>query len=196
MTKQTAQQDGQTAISALRRSGSVWRRGCRSRIYSALYGQTRAGVGLVRAAYTMERRNGTRSHTGLRKTDWLPTGCRCRNRQMEVTGMADIRACGLGWVYCDGNCSTCQKTTTTATTSTTPPNFVTGTSHYPVSNADRIRAMSDEELMGYMYHNCHCPPELDELPSCPYRKKNRVQTKDCRTCWLDWLKQEVDSDPT
>lgn len=66
----------------------------------------------------------------------------------------------------------------------------------PTTHADRIRAMSDEKMMEYMYHNCHCPPELDELPSCPYRKKNRVQTKDCRTCWLDWLKQEVDSDPT
>lgn len=62
----------------------------------------------------------------------------------------------------------------------------------PQTNADRIRGMSDEEMMEYMYHNCHCPPELDELPSCPYRKKNRVQTKDCRTCWLDWLKQEVE----
>lgn len=65
--------------------------------------------------------------------------------------------------------------------------------HRPVAtNADRIRAMSDKEMMEYMYHNCHCPPELDELPSCPYRKKNRVQTKDCRTCWLDWLKREVE----
>lgn len=61
----------------------------------------------------------------------------------------------------------------------------------PTTNSDRIRAMSDDEMMEYMYHNCHCPPELDELPSCPYRKKNRVQTKDCRTCWLDWLKLEV-----
>lgn len=65
--------------------------------------------------------------------------------------------------------------------------------HTP-TNADRIRAMSDEAMMEYMYHNCHCPPELDELPSCPYRKKNRVQTKDCRTCWLDWLKQEARDD--
>ncbi len=71
-----------------------------------------------------------------------------------------------------------------------------GCKHIAQTNADAIRAMSDKEMMEYMYHNCHCPPELDELPSCPYRKKNRVQTKDCRTCWLDWLKQEVDSDPT
>lgn len=86
--------------------------------------------------------------------------------------MADIRMCGPRWVYlvnCDGNCSTCQKTTTTSTTPTTPPNFVTGTSHYPVSNADRIRAMSDEELAKLLVHN-------------PWMREESA---------LDWLKSPV-----
>ena len=50
------------------------------------------------------------------------------------------------------------------------------------SNADRIRAMSDEELGKFMKG---CPP-------------NRVQGRDCMSlnscspCWLDWLEREAD----
>lgn len=51
------------------------------------------------------------------------------------------------------------------------------------SNADRIRAMSDEELAieetakGGCPHDCETPDDMDT---------------DCVRCWLDWLKQEVD----
>lgn len=68
--------------------------------------------------------------------------------------MAEIRPCALGWAYCDGNCSTCQKVVTTATTTTgATPDFLTGMSHHPVTNADRIRAMSDEELASLLVHS-------------------------------------------
>ena len=53
------------------------------------------------------------------------------------------------------------------------------------SNADRIRAMTDEELAKWFLviqdDNC-CMPDLDDCPI----------GKDCIDCWLDWLKQEVE----
>ena len=54
----------------------------------------------------------------------------------------------------------------------------------PITNADRIRSMSDEELAieetakGGCPHDCETPDDLDT---------------DCVRCWLDWLKQEVDN---
>lgn len=53
----------------------------------------------------------------------------------------------------------------------------------PTTNADRIRAMTDEELAieetakGGCPHDCETPDDMDT---------------DCVRCWLDWLKQEVD----
>ena len=52
----------------------------------------------------------------------------------------------------------------------------------PTTNADHIRAMSDEELAKWCNdYNFNCPP---------------VECKEngCEKCWLDWLKQEVESD--
>lgn len=50
---------------------------------------------------------------------------------------------------------------------------------YPtvVSNADRIRAMTDEELAEYLDGVCH---DLWQM-----------FVKDPKKMWLDWLKQEV-----
>lgn len=53
----------------------------------------------------------------------------------------------------------------------------------PLTNADRIRAMTDEELAMLLNPTCptgECP---DNLPW--------DQAHDCYKCWLDWLKQEV-----
>jgi hypothetical protein len=52
-----------------------------------------------------------------------------------------------------------------------------------MTNADRIRAMTDEELADELsYSGCHkqSTPEI-----C------RKHTGDCKQCWLDWLKQEA-----
>lgn len=51
-----------------------------------------------------------------------------------------------------------------------------GEMYEAVTNADRIRAMTDEELAAFMADKllCPAPKECD----C-----------DCATCWLDWLKQ-------
>lgn len=53
------------------------------------------------------------------------------------------------------------------------------------SNADRIRAMTDEELANVMYRGC--PPI--KVDRCPTKKDGGII--DCVGCWLDWLKQEA-----
>lgn len=52
------------------------------------------------------------------------------------------------------------------------------------TNADRIRAMSDEELavMFFNYHFSFTCPEQ----GCHECKES------CMDCWLDWLKKEVE----
>ena len=50
------------------------------------------------------------------------------------------------------------------------------------TNADRIRAMTDEELAEYM--SIYCCSHKTRDPRCQ-------QFKDCGLCWLDWLKQEA-----
>lgn len=57
----------------------------------------------------------------------------------------------------------------------------------PISNADKIRAMTDEELAKTI---CWCPP--------PFKNCNNLcdicsaHDDDCGACWLNWLKQEVE----
>jgi hypothetical protein len=48
----------------------------------------------------------------------------------------------------------------------------------PQTNADRIRAMSDEELAVFFHKRPLCP----KPKQCEY---------DCSRCWLEWLKQPV-----
>lgn len=52
----------------------------------------------------------------------------------------------------------------------------------PMTNADRIRAMTDEELAGWFGTHvcCMADPITCTKPGLS-----------CRKCWLDWLKQEV-----
>lgn len=54
-----------------------------------------------------------------------------------------------------------------------------------ITNADRIRAMNDEELANVMYRGC--PPI--KVDRCPTKKDGG--TIDCVGCWLEWLKQEM-----
>ena len=60
---------------------------------------------------------------------------------------------------------------------------------FPITNADRIRAMSDEELAEYI-NDVHYL--LDEKPGmCDVCYHDSVQN--CKECRLDWLKQEADN---
>lgn len=52
----------------------------------------------------------------------------------------------------------------------------------PITNADRIRAMSDEELAKLLDYELGCQSTGD----CAN------MSKDCKDCWLDWLKQPVE----
>lgn len=56
-----------------------------------------------------------------------------------------------------------------------------------ITNADRIRAMTDEELAEF-HGEYSCPPNYNWSGGC---ERNRDEY--CEKCWLDWLKQEVDN---
>ena len=59
--------------------------------------------------------------------------------------------------------------------------------HKPQTNADRIRAMSDVELVKFAMNN-QCPPgNYFDQNLCT----NAALTGKCEKCWLDWLKQEA-----
>jgi hypothetical protein len=55
----------------------------------------------------------------------------------------------------------------------------------PITNADRIRAMSDEELATKLY-----------LFACVHALDSEVKCKDngCKNCWLDWLKSPAETE--
>lgn len=60
-----------------------------------------------------------------------------------------------------------------------------------MTNGDRIRQMSDEELASVMGRSpsYRCPPE--------YLKTGFMSGRchmGCGNCWLEWLKQEVQED--
>lgn len=56
-----------------------------------------------------------------------------------------------------------------------------------MTNADRIRAMTDEELADWLKYEriSVCPPDTGHI-HC-----NISDICADRKCWLDWLKQEV-----
>lgn len=57
-----------------------------------------------------------------------------------------------------------------------------------MSNADRIRAMSDEELAVKLAGNA-CPPCCkDPIIDC------KITGHPCYNCWLDWLRKEDDNE--
>jgi len=51
-----------------------------------------------------------------------------------------------------------------------------------LTNADRIRAMTDEELAKEFNRHFHCPP----------MQPRRCPDMPCYGCWLDWLKQPAE----
>lgn len=58
---------------------------------------------------------------------------------------------------------------------------------FPKTNADRIRAMTDEEL-AMLLEGCVCP----KTPCPDIDRDTPTDKKRCTECWLDWLKQEVE----
>ena len=59
------------------------------------------------------------------------------------------------------------------------------------TNADRFRAMTDEELATVFEDYGDCPPR-----KCPYDNDGtsvKITRSDCLKCWLNWLRQEAKS---
>ena len=53
----------------------------------------------------------------------------------------------------------------------------------PVTNADKIRAMSDEELANHFaFYKFICPANIENSEQC---------IKECEKCWMNWLQQEA-----
>lgn len=52
-----------------------------------------------------------------------------------------------------------------------------------MTNADRIRSMSDEELATFLYHAWNNASWCMVKDHCP-------DEDSCFPCWLDWIKKE------
>ena len=55
----------------------------------------------------------------------------------------------------------------------------------PMTNTDRIRAMSDEELAELIDR---------ETDSCAPTGDCEKMSRDCKACWLEWLQQPAEED--
>lgn len=58
------------------------------------------------------------------------------------------------------------------------------------TNADRIRAMSDEELAEWLGVYCNGQTAQEVEKPCI------SGVGSCEECWLDWLKEEAEDDET
>lgn len=63
--------------------------------------------------------------------------------------------------------------------------------YIPMTNADRIRAMSDEELAEFLenVHNSPCETCCDNLYWC---RRNNAPEPACKNHFADWLRQPVE----
>ena len=67
------------------------------------------------------------------------------------------------------------------------------------TNADRIRAMTDEELADLIVNRDRCPGFVEDglnetnrkIYGFDWRSERCDYGDECTTCWLDWLKQEA-----
>lgn len=60
-----------------------------------------------------------------------------------------------------------------------------------MTNADRIRSMTDEELARFLWQAApydNCPP----IKCIEFETLKKPTTDECIACWGRWLKQEAD----
>ena len=55
-----------------------------------------------------------------------------------------------------------------------------------MTNAQKIRAMSDEELARHIWRKIGCPDGKNHV-TCGY-------AGECKDCWLDWLRQPAEKE--
>lgn len=60
----------------------------------------------------------------------------------------------------------------------------------PITNADRIRHMTDEELAEF-YQNLYACPPGENVCECCFGRPDSPSKELCDKCWLNWLKQEA-----
>ena len=61
--------------------------------------------------------------------------------------------------------------------------------YMPVSNADRIRGMSDEELAKFIKHLDSGLDEICDIQDISQDGNGCDRHENCYACYLDWLKQ-------
>jgi len=94
---------------------------------------------------------------------------------------------------CDKPCGNKTASGYCATTACINPQYSNiGTAYYGqgvqkriVSNTDRIRGMSDEELAELWWERVDCG-------ECPVHKDCRMTGQDCKKLALDWLREETE----
>ena len=55
-----------------------------------------------------------------------------------------------------------------------------------MTNGDKIRAMTDDELVEFAMDKCECPTK-----ECPKDNEHNWNCT-CRNCWASWLEEEAD----
>ena len=56
-----------------------------------------------------------------------------------------------------------------------------------MTNADKIRAMTDEEIAKLFAYGTDCPSDGKLLANCPFHD----DATECQSCWLEWLQKEA-----
>lgn len=115
-----------------------------------------------------------------------------------------VRQCGNDWVYCDSDCGRCSDSWSRALASTSTGQFKDGmimdvqiayTENFPkksvrpLTNADKIRNMSDEELAHLFVEDYWGCFECPEYPKQDF--ENLDCTEKCKEHCLEWLRKEV-----
>ena len=93
---------------------------------------------------------------------------------------------------CDKPCGNKTASGYCATTACINPQYSNiGTAHYGqgvqkrvITNADRFRAMTDEELAELWWERVDCG-------ECPVHRDCKMTGQDCKKLALDWLREEV-----
>lgn len=86
-----------------------------------------------------------------------------------------------------GDCNVCINGKMPSCSATCVECGLTRKNYKPMTNADRIRSMTDEELANFVSLCCGWT-----CAECPVGKE--CNGDECFSTWLDWLKQEASDD--
>jgi hypothetical protein len=95
---------------------------------------------------------------------------------------------GLKPIYVGYECATCENKNCTGHGLPTTEKVCDGYKH-TTTNADRIRAMSDEKLASLFGSTCDC-----DNACCFIHHEGVSCMNGCEAAWLEWLKKEVEEE--